>query len=85
MCCILRLMVLLDKGTFESSFPAGSRIIMFTMSTAAGKMSSSAIVWGFYILLFYMLIWKMPAKHCLVLMPAYKNYPFVDLTLLASC
>jgi hypothetical protein len=47
MCCILRLMVLLDKGTFESSFPADSPIIMFTISTAAGRMSSSAIVWGF--------------------------------------
>jgi hypothetical protein len=39
-------MVLLDKGTFESSFPADSPIIMF-ISTAAGIMSSSAIVWGF--------------------------------------
>jgi hypothetical protein len=47
-CCILRLMVLLDKGTFESSFPADSPIIMVTISTAAGRMSSSAIVWGFF-------------------------------------
>jgi len=25
------------------------------------------------------------AKHCLVLMPAYKKYHLVDVTLLASC
>jgi hypothetical protein len=47
MCCDLRLVVLLDKGTFESSFHADSPIILFTISTAAGRMSSSAIVWGF--------------------------------------
>jgi hypothetical protein len=47
MCCILRLMILLDKGTFESSFSADSRIIMFTIFIAAGRMSSLAIVWGF--------------------------------------
>jgi hypothetical protein len=46
MCRILRLMVLFDKGTFESSFAADSLIIMF-ISTAAGKMSSSAIAWDF--------------------------------------
>jgi hypothetical protein len=85
MCCILRLMVLLDKGTFESSFPPDSPIIMFTtISTAAGRMSSSAIVWASYILRFYVLPSKMLAKHCLLLMPAYRDYPFVDLTLLAS-
>jgi hypothetical protein len=80
MCCILQLMVLLDKGTFESSFPADSPIIMFTISTPASKMSS-VIVWGLLTFLrFYVLPCKMLAKHCLVLMPAYKNYPFVDLT-----
>jgi hypothetical protein len=47
MCCILRLKVLLDKSIFECSFPADSPIIMFTISTAACKMSSSAIVWVF--------------------------------------
>jgi hypothetical protein len=41
------LLVLLGKGTFQSSFPADSPTIMFTISTAAGRMSSSAIVWGF--------------------------------------
>jgi hypothetical protein len=35
-------MVLLEK-----SFPANSPIIMFTISTIAGRMSSSVIVWGF--------------------------------------
>jgi hypothetical protein len=54
---------------------------MFTIATAAGRTSSSAIVWASYILQFYVLPFKMLAKHCLVLMPAYKNYPFVDLTL----
>jgi hypothetical protein len=47
MCCILQLIVLLDKGTFESSFTADTPIIMFTISTAAGRMSSSVILWGF--------------------------------------
>jgi hypothetical protein len=47
MCCILWLILLLDKGTFESSFPADPPIIMFTISTAAGTMSSAPIVWGF--------------------------------------
>jgi hypothetical protein len=73
MCCILGLMVLLDKGTFESSFPADSPIIMFTISTAAGEMSPSAIVWASYVLQFCVLPCKTLAKHCLVLMPAYKT------------
>jgi hypothetical protein len=47
MCCILQLMVLLDKGTFGSSLTADSPIIMFTISTAADRTSSSVIVWGF--------------------------------------
>jgi hypothetical protein len=34
-------------GVFESSFQADSPIIMFTLFTAAGRMSSSATVWGF--------------------------------------
>jgi hypothetical protein len=59
-------------------------MIMFTISTAAGRLSSSAIVWAYYILRFYVLPCKILGKHCLVLMPTYKNYPFVDLTLLAS-
>jgi hypothetical protein len=71
-CCILRLTVLLDKGTFESSFPADSPIIMFTTSTAAGRISFAS-VWGF---LHFAILCKMLAKHCLVLMPVYKNYPF---------
>jgi hypothetical protein len=45
----------------------------------------SAIVWASYILQFYVLPCKMLAKHCLALMPAYRNYHFVDLTLLTSC
>ena len=32
-----------------------------------------------------MLPCEMLAKHCLVLMPAYIKYPFVDITPLASC
>jgi hypothetical protein len=40
-------MVLMDKGTFESSFAADSPIITFTIFTVAGRMSSSAIIWGF--------------------------------------
>src|SRR6218665_838670 len=56
--------------------PADSPIISFTtiMSTAAGRMSSSAIVYGApYISGFYVLPCKMLANHCLVLMPAYKS------------
>jgi hypothetical protein len=78
-------MVLLDKGTFESSFPADSPIIMFNISAAADRMSSSAIVWGFLRVVILCATFKMLAKHFLVFMPAHKNYPFVDLTLLASC
>jgi hypothetical protein len=39
--------MLLEKGTFESSFSADSPITMFTISRAAGRMSSSANVWRF--------------------------------------
>jgi hypothetical protein len=45
MCHILLLIGLLEKGTFESSFKVDSPIIMYTITTAAGRMSS-VIVWG---------------------------------------
>jgi len=49
----------------------------FTISTAAGRMSSSAIVWApyisrFYICGTYVLPFEMLAKHCLILMSDYK-------------
>ena len=44
MCWILRSRVLLDTGTYEGSLPADSPTIMFTTTTAVGKISSSTMV-----------------------------------------
>lgn len=37
----LRLIVLLDKGTFENSFPADSSAIVLIITTAAGRTDST--------------------------------------------
>jgi len=65
---ILRLMVLLYKGDFESSLLAYSPTIMSTISTAAGKISSSTKERGFYISQLCMPLCRTQTNHCLVLM-----------------
>lgn len=69
---------------FSKQLPADLPIVMFTISTAAGRISSSTIVLyeASYILPFYVPPCKMLAKLCFVLMHAYQNYSFVDLILL---
>jgi len=66
--------------------PADSPIIRFTISSAAGRMSSSSIVWGsLHFAILHVCATLYNGSKALLGIDAYKKYPFVDITLLDYC